>query len=224
MGAGWVGTEFFGSVTATLPIQFAIMNQAQYNTFSSHTYKANACRLAAEAVVYQGSVTNYSLDWVVPDGDTYYFIFFNPNSATTSVTFTMLTTLRATSQSSTPTTYKPTNTVPTTSVTPIPTQTSASSTPALPIPPVTINPQSNYGWLLPVLVVAIAGIVTFMVVAYAWPRIHSGTTEPKVTAPKPTKSVVQTAEKAAGKQFCLNCGAELPPKSKFCNKCGSIQS
>jgi ribosomal protein L40E len=25
-------------------------------------------------------------------------------------------------------------------------------------------------------------------------------------------------------QFCINCGAKLPPESKFCNKCGSAQT
>jgi rRNA maturation endonuclease Nob1 len=39
------------------------------------------------------------------------------------------------------------------------------------------------------------------------------------------------AAKARGKvkakkevQFCINCGAELPRDSKFCNRCGSAQS
>jgi ribosomal protein L40E len=27
-----------------------------------------------------------------------------------------------------------------------------------------------------------------------------------------------------GVQFCINCGAELPGDSRFCNKCGSAQS
>jgi ribosomal protein L40E len=33
-----------------------------------------------------------------------------------------------------------------------------------------------------------------------------------------------TRQAEKGTQFCINCGAELPPKSKFCNKCGSAQA
>ena len=42
---------------------------------------------------------------------------------------------------------------------------------------------------------------------------------------KPTaeeRTAKATAKK--GVQFCINCGAELPRDSKFCNKCGSAQS
>jgi ribosomal protein L40E len=250
LGTGRAGTELFGSVSATIPIQFAIMNQAQYITFRGHSYKSNNCRLAAEAVLYQDSVTNYPLDWVVPDNDTYYFIFFNPNNVDVQSTFALWTTIgttRTTAQSSasiyaTSTAPIPTQASTSTSITSTSTITqlststtysmititttpsSSAPTTALPMPPVTVSPQSDYGWLLPALVLGVAAVVTFMLVAYAYPRIFSGTTEPKVTEPRPTTSVAQTAEKATGKQFCLNCGAELPAKSKFCNKCGSAQT
>jgi hypothetical protein len=25
-------------------------------------------------------------------------------------------------------------------------------------------------------------------------------------------------------QFCINCGSEIPPRSKFCGKCGASQT
>ena len=213
------------------PIVFAIMNSAQFSKFGSTPFKGNNCRLASDAVLGVSGVTQYSLDWVVPDSDSYNFIFMNPNSAAVDVVFVLWTrtvsTVRTTTQSSasTPITYKPTNNTPiTTTVSIIPTQGSTTySTSDLPISPVTINARSDFGWLLPVLVVAIAGIVTFMFVAYAYPRIRSRTTDPKVTEPRAAKSVSQTADKATSKLFCINCGAELPPKSKFCNSCGATQ-
>jgi ribosomal protein L40E len=81
--------------------------------------------------------------------------------------------------------------------------------------------QANATWLIPVLVLAVAAIVTFILVAYALHRRRSETTEPKVTEIKP---VVQSAEKATERLFCSNCGAEIPPKSRFCDKCGSAQA
>lgn len=192
----WDGSELFGSVTATVPIQFAIMNQAQYNSTNGHVFKSNNCRLAAEAIMYQDSVTHYTVDWVVPDSGTYYFIFFNPNSASTSVTFGLwareVSTVRTTAQTSAPmpTTYQSTNTMPTTSLASNPTATSTHSTPSLPMPSITqtlTNNQNrqvpffevNTSWLLPLLVVAIAAIVTFILVANALPRLRSGTTKRK---------------------------------------------
>jgi ribosomal protein L40E len=84
--------------------------------------------------------------------------------------------------------------------------------------------QANASWLIPVLVLAVAAIVTFILVAYALHRRRSGTTEPKLTELKPVISVAQSAEKATERLFCINCGADLPPKSKFCDKCGSAQA
>jgi len=40
---------------------------------------------------------------------------------------------------------------------------------------------------------------------------------------KKQQPVPPRTEKGLGKQFCLNCGVELPLGSKFCNKCGSEQ-
>ena len=79
--------------------------------------------------------------------------------------------------------------------------------------------QANASWLIPVLMLAVAAIVTFILVAYALHRRRSRTTEPKVIELKP---VVQSAKKATERLFCSNCGAEIPPKSKFCDKCGSL--
>jgi ribosomal protein L40E len=39
-------------------------------------------------------------------------------------------------------------------------------------------------------------------------------------ARKPTK----LSEAKQEKRFCINCGAELPPNSEFCNKCGTAQA
>jgi ribosomal protein L40E len=46
----------------------------------------------------------------------------------------------------------------------------------------------------------------------------------KVAEPKQAIIVAQKEERPNGKLFCTNCGAELPPKSKFCIECGTSSS
>jgi ribosomal protein L40E len=120
--------------------------------------------------------------------------------------------LQSTTQSRT--TATPTNTIVTTSIASIPTQTSTSST----------IPHYAFGWLLPVLLLAVAAIVTFTFVYYVLPMIRSRTTKPRVTEPRPVKSVAQRTEKATEDLFCFKCGARLKPHAEFCSKCGSAQA
>lgn len=47
---------------------------------------------------------------------------------------------------------------------------------------------------------------------------------PRGQAKKVEAEVTKAETAQIEKQFCMNCGAELRPKSKFCNKCGSAQS
>ena len=58
-----------------------------------------------------------------------------------------------------------------------------------------------------ILVIVALGVVA---ASFCWSLI-SGRRRTKPTAAK-------------GRQFCFSCGAQLPPESKFCNRCGSAQT
>ena len=73
--------------------------------------------------------------------------------------------------------------------------------------------QNNLAILGSVLLVAVAVTLVVLRRRKAKPSI------PKTTEAK--KDVRE--EKLAEKVYCINCGAELPTRSKFCNKCGSSQ-
>ena len=71
------------------------------------------------------------------------------------------------------------------------------------------------------LYLLVAVVFANIVLAFLLARRANG---PELTEPKPTTSVAQKAEEVTGKLFCINCGAELPPQSKFCSSCGTSQT
>jgi ribosomal protein L40E len=76
--------------------------------------------------------------------------------------------------------------------------------------------------LLGVIIVIVLGIVILGALLISGLRAgkRAAAEERRRTRTRATETTRQ-AEK--GTQFCINCSAELPAKSKFCNKCGSSQ-
>ena len=215
---------------ATAVINFYIMTDSDYAHF-------NLCGAPPSSTyITVPMAQSYSISWVAPRTETEYFVFENyATGSQSSNDVTLIFTLYKTGTLQSYSTMYTTVSIPSVATNTVTLSSLYYSIPALPIPPITQAPTNNQNkqvpffevntsWLLPLLVVAVAAIVTFILVANALPRIRSGTSEPKVTEPKPAISVSQSAEKTAGKLFCINCGAELPPKSQFCNKCGSAQA
>jgi ribosomal protein L40E len=62
--------------------------------------------------------------------------------------------------------------------------------------------------------IALAVAVPVVVVGAAILHLRKRAKIPAAAKERPSRGV----------QFCINCGAELPPNSKFCNKCGSTQT
>ncbi len=86
------------------------------------------------------------------------------------------------------------------------------------------SPQTGFN-PYPILEVGLIGaVVVVVLIAFVYPAMHKKTQNTS----KPAK-VVQEQPKAkpspvaSGKLFCLECGNELPLRSKFCNKCGTQQ-
>jgi ribosomal protein L40E len=66
--------------------------------------------------------------------------------------------------------------------------------------------------------VAIAAVIIF---AIWFGPFHKAKSAAQQTE---TKRTTAASGKISDKQFCLECGSELPLGSKFCNKCGTKQA
>jgi ribosomal protein L40E len=191
-------------MTSSSVINFYVMSKDQYDKMGVR------CVIdISNALVRATNVDSYSLNWVVPSDGEYYFVFYNFAVAGERGAVTGSFTLQF------PTSQLVTSTLQSTVSNEItfPTETIAStysSTIMMPFQWV----GNNLPYVI-VGVIVIAGVLAGAVIM--------GT---KRTS-KPPKSKVKVAKREAKAktdvQFCINCGAELPLKSEFCNKCGSAQ-
>lgn len=81
--------------------------------------------------------------------------------------------------------------------------------------------QTSPGPVLPMSYIEYLGVILVLGAIAVGAILISGKRERKPRAAKERTSKVKARK---GAQFCVNCGVELPLKSKFCNKCGAAQS
>jgi hypothetical protein len=179
-------------------VDFYIMSKAQLLTFNH-----SPCDQEGTGYVKAIDIKSYVVDWVVPTDGEYNFIFssYSPSMSKPQITgFFAVQYLH--SQLVASTVYSQTG-VTTVSAN---TRTLSSvyySTVQNPLEGIT-SPSSL------MIIGAVVGIlVVVALVAISKRR--------KGTSTKPVETKGQ-------KHFCINCGAELPANSKFCNKCGSAQT
>lgn len=162
-------------------------------------------------------INGYSFTYNVPDNGEYYFVFYNTQAMAATVTIvlswanspTTTTSEQVNYPSYTPYTYE-------TQPTQVFSQTTAQTI-ATPFP-----------YLEAVVVVVILALALVAVALYYGGVIGERQARGQ-SAPQPLKQESVTKPKAeksslTGKQFCIECGSELPSGSKFCNKCGSKQA
>jgi ribosomal protein L40E len=204
--SGLKGTEIFGGVLTSSKMDFYIMTKNQFSDLTSA--RGHTCQSipATGLVVAKGVTSAYDIDWVVPPNEgTYYFVFLNPYALDAAVQFALWTQAQVTelAQATSLIVWTETRTA-------TPTATQYSST--LSTSPGLVRPASYIEYL--VVIVVLGAIVVGAI-------LISGRGAKRRVAPK-EKTIKAKAKK--GVQFCINCGAELPRDSKFCNKCGSAQT
>ena len=205
----WAGHELFGSISVgqsgnvkTL-IDFWIMNSAQYADWSQKgvMYVHEHCKVRHSAMLYAGDIAQYSLDWVVPDSDTYYFVFLNPNSYSVYVGFSLSTRIVSTVTSAftsyqpytTPTSQYPTQTKTTTYAETYTT----STTPEAPT-------TGSFLTRSIALVIIGMGLVAIPVLLFLYFRELKPR---RTTVEKPrVRPEVRLSKKESRGQFCIECG------------------
>ncbi len=159
---GYVGTELFGTVQASQPINFWVLSSSQLQRLQAVELTSKGGGVCGKVVppsahVAANGITSYSMDWTVPDSDNYYFVFWNPRITDTNISFTCWSQVFRTFTSAT---YQPTSY--TSSLASLPN----ASSQLLPSNSFTFN---NYVVFF-VFLVVVSGVVIFVI----WKR-HRGT-------------------------------------------------
>ena len=91
--SGLAGTQLFGTVSSSQPINFWVMSNAEIHAWTSGwSAKGSPSHVCGSAnppttQVRATMITSYSMTWTVPDSETYYFIFWNTGSGPSTVSF-----------------------------------------------------------------------------------------------------------------------------------------
>ena len=212
MGAARPGDILAGSVSSDLNgLVLTIM------TLSDYQGTTNFCSGLAGHSRYYKEGQSFQFQWTVSDVQAYYIVLVNTNSAQITATVSAYIITNSPGQSYTPTsqTYNPAST-PYSSSTENPT---ASATTAPPV----VGPLA-----LPFdpMYLAIALSVAVLAALLVWQlrssrRPGAGYQD----MPHPiTEQPTRVSREILQKQFCLNCGRQIMPGSRFCGKCGAAQT
>jgi hypothetical protein len=167
----------------------------------------------SQVLAFQGTVTKisrsgYEFTTEIGSAGTYYFVFMNENRFPITVTLNVDAGLQTSEVTLTRAT-----TVYSTQVSPYVTEKVTVSTRPV-----------GFGLLF----YAGIGLIAVAVIALAISRMKSAaprTAPPSTLAPVVAQAgpVVSPAGATSAGKFCTNCGAPLPARATFCNKCGSKQ-
>ncbi|MBS7628960.1 zinc-ribbon domain-containing protein [Candidatus Bathyarchaeota archaeon] len=120
-----------------------------------------------------------------------------------------------------------TPTPPTPTVTPTPTRTPTPTTPKpppttvpekTPTPPPTFTGILTETYMLPIFAIVIAAVLVGGLVIFRRQKLKAREKAPHLP------QLRRPIDQAAGVIYCLNCGEQLKPDSRYCTKCGSATS
>jgi hypothetical protein len=193
------GEKLQGKWTSNYVINFYVMSESSHKQFKH-------CGQPGPTYITVEMERSYSLNWVVPTDGTVYFEFENYASGSDiasarTVTFELYkvgpTTQVVYSTTSAHLTLGATATLRSVSYSTI------------------HSPLEGITQPLPLTAIGVIAGILAVVAIVAIPKRQKRAVPPKPTEPSEPKEE---------KRFCINCGAELPFGSKFCNKCGVAQS
>jgi ribosomal protein L40E len=201
------GEKLQGKWTSNYVINFYVMPESSYAKFKY-------CGQPGSTYITMEMATSYSLSWVVPTDGRVYFYFENyaSGSDTASARTVTFELYKIGPASRTSLIYSTTSAQMTLESTAILTSVLYSTLNQ----PVVLQTGTAAPSMSPTALMIIGIVIGIIAVAV----IVAISKRKRATA---TSSKTPLAEKREERGFCINCGAELPPSSKFCNKCGSSQ-
>jgi len=207
LGPDYAGDQLIGTVQSTAYMNFAIMSLADYDTFKRNVGKS--CGGLMHPSQFSKAGTTIEITWNIPAG-TFYLIFLNPTHTAATVSVELWV-VEVTQQTYTPYTYSQY------SYTPYSYTTSSQTSYTNPTPLTALQVDPVY------LVTALAAVVLIAIILLSASGKLKASDKARQRRKKQQPVPPLRTEKGLGKQFCLNCGVELPLGSKFCNKCGTKQ-
>jgi hypothetical protein len=197
----FAGERLQGRWTSNYVINFYLLSESNYA-------KYKYCTQPGPTYIKITSARSYSLNWVVPENGTLYFVFENYASGSLlsegrTVSFELYTVGPQTSTSVQYSTASAESVLRST--------VTLSSVYYSTVQSTAEGITSSTTLMVIGLVVGILIVITILIIMKRQKRPVLAKTE------KPSSVGEQ-------KRFCINCGAELPPGSKFCTKCGSTQN
>ena len=193
-------------------IDFYIMNPVQYTVFQEA-----GCRGSAYAAIVEvhGLTSAYNLNWQNPSTGVYQVVVFDETprqSFTVAVIVDVLSAEEQTSSAYYVITGEVTLSVPATYVTTV--QASSLTSGPYSIPFTGLSREIIGGIIVAVL--AVAGALYLA-------KSREKRKSQEETQLWGVQEGAKSEQETEGKQFCLNCGRQLPVNSKFCNHCGATQ-
>lgn len=212
-----------GTLSSADQIYLGIMSSSKYSTFFTATVNGCGALIGTYSEYYRYGFNKFQ--WTAPSQDNYEIVLVNGQSHDVTGTISIQLITTANSQSSSFTYTTPTYSSPssqtfyTTPYYTTPYQTTAQPTYTMPLTSPQVSPLNLYLVAGIIAGLAIAAVVSFIFLRF---RGRSGavgqqTKLSQFAKPKPASL------RTSGQQFCVECGSELPSKSKFCNNCGTKQ-
>jgi ribosomal protein L40E len=201
---GTAGDRLQGRWTSDYVLNFYILSESNYA-------KWKYCGDPGSTYVTVEMARSYSVNFVLPETGTVYFAFENyaagsDTSSSRTVTFSLY---GMDAQSVTSTLYSTWS-----SPIVLGTTKTVMSLQYSTIQP-SIQPLGGGSYLVIFVVAVVLALVVAAIVMASRRRAGRGAS----ARPKTSQAATRVE-----KQFCVNCGAELAPNSKFCIKCGSAQT
>ena len=220
-----------GTMTASSPVDFYLVSEENFNEWAS--LSTAMCTGPITALPGIRSSTSYSFTANLPQSGEYFLLFINFSKTSTANVFVVVNSVGS------PVTY--TTTSDSLYVQAILVTEALSQLSSTPSALASTATQSSSLGAYPIFEIAVVGVILIFIVGALLYYVREGrkeltknrkqkgskkksvATASLITPRERARTATEPRKAIPEKQFCLECGAQVPTGSKFCNKCGAEQ-